>query len=94
MHSCDLALVEMEWISALGLMEAEIWAVLHAENIKRGGEWIDLLLASDPRTNPWFQECGPWVIQHGDILGDDTDLVGSCQMCADMSRAWLVGDKE
>ena len=42
MHSCQLVLVEMEWISALGLMEAEIWAVLHAENINRGGEWIDL----------------------------------------------------
>ena len=48
MHSCDLALLEMEWISALGLMEAEIWAVLHAENIKRCGEWIDLVVGVRP----------------------------------------------
>ena len=88
MHSCDLALVEMEWISALGLMEAEIWAVLHAENIKRGGEWTETrLLTSGPRTNLWFQECGPLAIQDSDILGIDTDLVGPYGMCADMSRA-------
>ena len=42
--------------------EDDIWAVLHAENIKRGGEWIETrLLASGPRTNPWFQECGPRI---------------------------------
>ena len=29
--------------------EDEIWAILHAENIKRGGEWIETrLLASGP----------------------------------------------
>jgi Xaa-Pro dipeptidase len=40
--------------------EDDVWAVLHAENIRRGGEWIETrLLASGPRTNPWFQECGP-----------------------------------
>ena len=46
-----------------GLSEDDVWAMLHAENIRRGGEWIETrLLASGPRTNPWFQECGPRVI--------------------------------
>lgn len=95
MHSCEAALAEMERISAPGMTEAEIWAVLHAENLKRGGEWIETrLLSSGPRTNPWFQEAGPRIIQNGDILGVDTDLVGPYGMCADMSRAWLVGDKK
>jgi Xaa-Pro dipeptidase len=32
-------------------------------NIRRGGEWIETrLLASGPRTNPWFQECGPRIV--------------------------------
>ena len=41
----------------------------HAENIKRGGEWIETrLLASGPRTNPWFQECGPRLVQNNEIV--------------------------
>jgi hypothetical protein len=60
-----------------GLTEDDIWAVLHAENIRRGGEWIETrLLASGPRTNPWFQECGPRTIQQNEIVAFDTDLIG------------------
>ena len=49
-------------------------------------------MASGQRTNPWFQECGPRVIQAGEVLGFDTDLVGCYGMCVDISRTWLVGD--
>ena len=46
------------------MSEDDIWAVLHAENIKRGGEWIETrLLSSGPRTFPWFQECGPRIVE-------------------------------
>ena len=27
-----------------GVTEDDVWAVLHAENIKRGGEWIETRL--------------------------------------------------
>jgi Xaa-Pro aminopeptidase len=63
-HACEKAVGEMEraartGIPTGGMSEDDIWAVLHAENIRRGGEWIETrLLASGPRTNPWFQECG------------------------------------
>ena len=67
--------------------------MLHAENIRRGGEWIETrLLASGPRTNPWFQECGAAVIEAGDIVAFDTDLIGPYGYCADISRTWLAGD--
>ncbi len=75
--------------------EDEIWAILHAENIKRGGEWIETrLLASGPRTNPWFQECGPRIPKNNEIVAFDTDLVGSYGICVDISRTWWIGDKK
>ena len=74
--------------------EDDIWAILHAENIKRGGEWIETrLLASGPRTNPWFQECGPRIVQNNEIVAFDTDLVGSYGICVDISRTWWIGDR-
>ena len=93
-HACKQALHEMNRQAAPGMTEAEIWSILHAENIKRGGEWIETrLMASGPRTNPWFQECGPRVVQEGDLLAFDTDLVGCYGICTDMSRTWLMGDR-
>ena len=70
--------------------EDEIWAILHAENIKRGGEWIETrLLASGPRTNPWFQECGPRIPKNNEIIAFDTDLVGSYGICVDISLSLI-----
>lgn len=75
-----------------GVTEQELWSHLHAESIKRAGEWIETrLLSSGPRTNPWYQECSSRVIEVGDLVGFDTDLIGSYGMCADLSRTWLCG---
>ena len=72
--------------------ENELWSWLHQANIARGGEWIETrLLASGPRTNPWFQECSDRVIQRDDLVSFDTDLVGPYGYCADISRAWVAG---
>ncbi len=90
--ACEKALGAMEAAIAPGKSEDEIWAVLHAENIKRGGEWIETrLFASGPRTNPWFQECGPRTVQENEICALDTDLVGCYGLCVDISRTWWVG---
>ena len=95
MHSCEQAVAEMEAVCRPGLTETEVWAELHRGNIKRGGEWIETrLLASGPRTNPWFQECGPRVIQNNEIVAFDTDLVGVYGLCTDISRTWFIGDGE
>jgi Xaa-Pro aminopeptidase len=91
--ACENAVAEMERACQPGLSEDDIWAVLHAENIKRGGEWIETrLLASGPRTNPWFQECGPRIVQENEIVAFDTDLIGAYGICVDISRTWWVGE--
>ena len=93
MHACEQSVATMEAAVKPGMSENEIWAVLHAENIKRGGEWIETrLLATGPRTNPWFQECGPRIMQNNEILSFDTDLIGTYGICSDISRSWWVGD--
>ena len=97
-HACETAMGIMEQATREGvprgeMSEDDIWAVLHAENIRRGGEWIETrLLASGPRTNPWFQECGPRIVQPNEIVAFDTDLIGPYGMCCDMSRTWWIGD--
>ena len=98
-HTGEKAVAEMEnfardRICGGGISEDDVWAVLHAENIKRGGEWIETrLLTSGPRTNPWFQECGQRIIQNNEIISFDTDLIGSYGICVDMSRSWWIGDE-
>ena len=92
-HACEAAMDEMFKATQPGRSEDEIWAALHAGNIRRGGEWIETrLLATGPRTNPWFQECGPRVLQNNEILAFDTDLVGCYGICVDISRTWWIGD--
>ncbi len=98
-HACETAVAAMERAARSGvphgnMSEDDIWAVLHAENIRRGGEWIETrLLASGPRTNPWFQECGPRIVQNNEIVAFDTDLIGSYGICVDISRTWWIGDQ-
>ena len=79
---------------APGITENELWSILHQVNIARGGEWIETrLLSSGPRTNPWFHECSNRVIEAGDIVSFDTDLVGPYGYCSDISRAWVTPGK-
>ena len=92
-HACEQAVEEMRHAVRPGVSENDVWAELHAGNIRRGGEWIETrILSSGPRTNPWFQECGPRVMQAGDMLAFDTDLVSTYGYCCDISRSWIVGD--
>ena len=94
-YSCEAGIHTMREIALPGLTENDVWAKLHSENIKRGGEWIETrLLSSGQRTNPWFQECGPRIINNNEILAFDTDLIGCYGMCVDISRTWFIGDKK
>ena len=66
-----------------GITENALWAELHRGNIAGGGEWIECrLLASGPRTNPWFRESSMRVIERGDIVAFDTDLIGPYGYCS------------
>ncbi|MEJ6388218.1 dimethylsulfonioproprionate lyase DddP [Gymnodinialimonas ulvae] len=93
--ACEKTLKAMEDAIEPGKTEDEIWAVLHAENIKRGGEWIETrLFSSGPRTNPWFQECGPRTLLPNEISALDTDLIGCYGLCVDISRTWWTGPQK
>ncbi|MCC0079909.1 MAG: aminopeptidase P family protein [Rhodobacter sp.] len=98
-RACEASIAEMEHFARTeipkgGISEDDVWAELHKSNIRRGGEWIETrLLASGPRTNPWFQECGPRIIQPNEIVAFDTDLIGCYGFCIDISRTWWIGDQ-
>ena len=77
-----------------GMTEDELWSILHKTNIENGGEWIECrILSSGERTNPWMQESSNKVMQQGEIVAFDTDMVGPYGYCADISRAFVVGNK-
>ena len=90
MDVCDVAVGRMREALRPGITENQLWAVLHETNIAHDGEWIECrLLASGPRTNPWFQECSNRVIEAGDLVGFDTDMIGPNGYLADISRTLL-----
>jgi Xaa-Pro dipeptidase len=90
--ACEEGMSRMREAMRPGITENELWSVLHQTNIARGGEWIETcLLASGPRSNPWFHECGDRAIEAGDLVSFDTDLIGPRGYCADISRTWRCG---
>ncbi|MBN3785825.1 Xaa-Pro peptidase family protein [Burkholderia sp. Ac-20353] len=89
---CEQGIQRMHNVLTPGMSEQDLWAHLHYENIRLGGEWIETrLLASGPRTNPWMQECSARIMKQGELIAFDTDLVGPFGYCADISRTWTVG---
>ncbi|MEX0758208.1 MAG: M24 family metallopeptidase, partial [Tistlia sp.] len=91
---CETAIGRMAAALAPGITEQALWSHLHQANIELGGEWIETrLLTSGPRTNPWYQECSGRVIEAGDIVAFDTDLIGLHGYSADLSRTWVAGER-
>jgi len=75
-----------------GVTENKLLSKLHEKNIELGGEWMETrLLSSGPRTNPWMHESSMRVVEKGDIVAFDTDMVGPYGYCADISRTWVCG---
>jgi len=90
----EMGIVKMKEQLKPGMTENELWSILHQTNIENYGEWIECrLLASGERTNPWMQECSNKIIQDKEIVSFDTDMVGPYGYCADISRAFVVGNK-
>lgn len=89
---CEAGMARMYEASEPGKTENEIWAELHYENARSGGEWLETrLLTAGQRTNPWFQEASDKVCEAGEMLAFDTDMIGPYGYCADLSRSWTVG---
>lgn len=95
-HAIDVAQLGMTAMQdnlVPGITENQLWSHLHQVNIANNGEWIETrLLSSGPRTNPWMQESSDRVIEAGNLVGFDTDMIGPNGYCADISRCWLCGD--
>ena len=90
---CEKAVGNMRDAMVPGITENALWAKLHETNIALGGEWIETrLLASGPRTNPWMRESSMRVIERGEMVSFDTDLIGPYGYCCDMSRSWICGE--
>jgi len=90
----EMGIVKMREQLKPGMTENELWSILHQTNIENYGEWIECrILSSGERTNPWMQECSNKIIQDGEIVSFDTDMVGPYGYCADISRAFVVGNK-
>ena len=72
--------------------ERELWAHLHFENARSGGDWLETkLLTCGPNTNPWYSECSDRICQQGEMISFDTDMIGPYGYCADLSRSWTCG---
>ena len=89
---CEAGMARMYEHSLPGKTEQEIWAELHYENARSGGEWLETrLLLAGPHSNPWYSECSDYVCREGDIVSFDTDMIGPYGYCADLSRSWTCG---
>ncbi len=89
---CEAGMARIYEHSVPGVTEQELWAHLHFENARSGGEWLETrLLTCGPNTNPWYRECGERVCQMGEMIAFDTDMVGPYGYCADLSRSWTCG---
>ncbi len=90
----EIGIKKMQSNLTAGMTEDELWSILHKTNIENGGEWIECrILSSGQRTNPWMQESSNKVIQNGEIVSFDTDMVGPYGYCADISRTFVTGNK-
>ncbi len=94
LQTCEQSVADMRARLKPGMRESDALAMLVEGSIQRGGEYPETrLLCSGPRTNPWFQETTERVIEEGDLLAFDTDLIGPMGYYNDISRSWVVGDR-
>ncbi len=82
----------MEQALRPGMTETQLLAMLHRVNAEHDGDWFECrMLCAGHRTNPWYREASDKVIQAGELVAFDTDMVGPYGYCADISRSWLCG---
>lgn len=92
---CEEGMQRMRTALKPGVTESYVWSLLCQTNIELGGEWMEArLLTSGPRTFPWYQEAADRMIEAGDIVSFDTDMIGPNGYCADISRAWVAGGRK
>ncbi|AXI54040.1 peptidase M24 [Sulfitobacter sp. JL08] len=89
---CEAGMARIYDHSVPGATETELWAHLHFENARSGGDWLETkLLTCGPNTKPWYRECSSRPCQKGEMIAFDTDMIGPYGYCADLSRSWTCG---
>lgn len=89
---CEAGMARIYEHSVPGVTERDLWAHLHYENARSGGDWLETkLLTCGDHTNPWYAECTDRVCQSGEMISFDTDMIGPYGYCADLSRSWTCG---
>lgn len=89
---CEAGMARIYEHSIPGVSERELWAHLHFENARSGGDWLETkLLTCGSHTNPWYQECSERICHAGEMISFDTDMIGPYGYCADLSRSWVCG---
>ena len=89
---CEAGMARIYQHSVPGATERELWAHLHFENARSGGDWLETkLLTCGDHTNPWYAECTDRECQAGEMIAFDTDMIGPYGYCADLSRSWTCG---
>lgn len=95
LKTCEDSVRSLHEYAVPGTKECEAFGHLLAQSIARGGEYPETrLLSSGPRTNPWFQEASDRQMQNGELLSFDTDLIGPMGFYNDISRSWVIGDRQ
>ena len=92
--TCEQSVRSLHGFAVPGVRESEAFGHLVGQSLARGGEYPETrLLAAGPRTNPWFQESSSRVMQAGELLSFDTDLIGPMGFYNDISRSWVIGER-
>ena len=92
--TCEQSVRSLYEFAVPGVKESEAFGHLVGRSLARGGEYPETrLLACGPRTNPWFQESSNRVMQAGELLSLDTDLIGPMGFYNDISRSWIIGER-
>ncbi|MEM7562935.1 MAG: Xaa-Pro peptidase family protein [Pseudomonadota bacterium] len=94
MQVCTDAIAYMRQFAEPGVTEQFLLAKMNEYNIQHGGEYQETrLLVSGHHTNPWFTEASNKVVENGEMLVFDADLIGPEGAFADQTRAFVVGDR-
>jgi Xaa-Pro dipeptidase len=90
----DSAIDTMRAAIRPGVTENELFGILTGTVLQLGGEYNDArLVLGGQRTNPWMQESSNQIVEAGELVAFDTDLIGPGGFILDISRTYLCGDK-
>ncbi len=89
----DVAICAVRDAIEPGVSEDELFAIMTFENLRHGGEHMDVrLIAAGSNSNPWTHLATDRMVRSGELVAFDTDMCGPFGSFADFSRTYLCGD--